>query len=49
MVIFFAVMEGIELYTEGLIDYFSDVWNIMDWVNYLFYFLVYAQVSKQLE
>ena len=46
MVIFFTIMEGIELQSIGPVEYFQDVWNVMDWANYLVYFMVYAQVRN---
>lgn len=31
MVLFFCFLEGLELFKSGPADYFSDVWNVMDW------------------
>ena len=44
MVIFFCVMEAVEFAKTGVM-YFSDVWNVMDWLNFLMYYLVYGQVQ----
>ena len=43
MVIFFSLLEGVELVKVGG-AYLSDVWNVMDWANFFFYYLVFAQV-----
>ena len=45
MVIFFTLLEGIELGSSGLGPYFSDMWNVMDWANFLLYFVVYVQIG----
>ena len=41
---FFCVAEGVELLSLGLAGYFSDMWNVMDWVNYAVFFLVWWQI-----
>ena len=45
MVIFFCVLEFIELRKTGISEYFADMWNVMDWLNFAVYFLVYMQVN----
>ena len=44
MVIFFVVLEGVELSNSSIGEYFSDVWNVMDWANFVVYFLVFTQL-----
>ena len=44
-VLFFALLEILEMLRIGPIDYASNIWHLMDWVNYLIFFLVYAQVG----
>ena len=43
-VIFFCLLEGVEAMHSGF-SYLNDMWNVMDWVNFLIYFMVYAQLS----
>ena len=43
-VLFFAFLEVIEMVRSGLGDYTADLWNVMDWVNFFFFFLTYMQV-----
>jgi hypothetical protein len=42
---FFVLLEGIELAKRGAVEYFSDVWNVMDWANFLLYFLVFGELG----
>merc|ERR1719181_1944186 len=44
-VLLFAFLELIEMMRSGLADYCSDLWNVMDWVNFFFFFLTYMQVQ----
>ena len=44
MVIFFIVLEGVELTNSSIGEYFADVWNLMDWSNFVVYFLVFMQL-----
>ena len=44
MVIFFCLMEGIDL-INGPVKYFQDVWNVMDWINFIFFYLAYGQIQ----
>ena len=39
MVIFFCLLELVEI-RAGLVDYFLDLWNVADWLNFSLYFLV---------
>ena len=43
-VLFFASLEVIEMIRGGLIEYGQDLWNVMDWVNFFFFFLTYMQI-----
>jgi len=38
---FFVVLELIELIESGPFDYFSNMWNIMDWLNFIIFFFVW--------
>ena len=44
MVGFFAVLEGVELFKSGASTYFADLWNVMDWANFLLYFFTWRQI-----
>ena len=44
----FLLLEGVELCGEGVAAYFSNLWNIMDWVNFVLFFVVYAQLHAYL-
>ena len=46
MVIFFCILEGVEVVNAGLAAYFSDVWNVMDWLNFIVYFFVYINIQR---
>ena len=43
-VLFFAFLELIEIARSGFYAYTSDLWNVMDWTNFFFFFLAYMQV-----
>jgi hypothetical protein len=49
MIILFCLMEGVELWSEGAIAYSSNMWNVMDWANYVIFFLTYAGIQKYLQ
>ena len=36
-------------YSNGLVSYFSDMWNVMDWLNYLIFFLVFMTMRSYLQ
>ena len=38
---FFVVLEGIALVQDGPGEYFGDMWNLMDWLNFIMFFLVW--------
>ena len=37
---FFVLLEGVELFKSGPSEYFGDLWNLMDWLNFLVFFQV---------
>ena len=45
LVIFFSLMEGVEIASSGITAYFSDLWNVMDWANFLIYYFVYYRMQ----
>jgi len=49
MIILFCLMEGVELSSEGAIAYSSNMWNVMDWANYIIFFLTYAGIQYYLQ
>jgi hypothetical protein len=40
---FFCALELVEVFGSGLTEYLGDLWNMMDWINYIVFFLVYRQ------
>ena len=46
--IFFCALEIIEIVGSGIQSYFSNLWNVMDWLNYAVFFLVYMTVGQYL-
>ena len=46
LVALFAFLEMLELSREGAIKYFQDLWNVMDWVNYLLVLYFYWHVRS---
>ena len=44
--LFFCLLEVIEMAGSGPISYFTDLWNVMDWVNYAIFFLVWTTTLK---
>jgi hypothetical protein len=43
---FFCMLELLEMRSSGLVDYFSDMWNVMDWGNYGIFFVVWATLLQ---
>ena len=43
---FFVLLEGIEIFNSGVAEYFSDMWNIMDWLNFTIFFLVWNTLRQ---
>jgi len=46
LVIYFMLVEFNELRTEGPIDYFANMWNLMDWANFAIYFALYMEYNN---
>ena len=46
LVIFFSLLEGVEIAKGGISGYVQDMWNVMDWANYIIYYMVFAQVLQ---
>ena len=44
MVILFSLLEGVELAKSGASEYFSDMWNVMDWANFILFFATWVQI-----
>ena len=43
LVIFFIVNEGIEAYLDGFGNYFTNMWNLMDWSGFMLFFALFAE------
>ena len=39
--IFFVSLEGVEVYNSGLWEYATNMWNLMDWLNFIVFFMVF--------
>ena len=44
LIVLFALLELIELLESSVAEYLSDMWNLMDWLNYAIFLLTYLQV-----
>ena len=42
--LFFCSLEVVEISSSGLGEYFTDMWNVMDWFNSIIFFLVWFQI-----
>ena len=40
--------QGVELFKSGPSEYFGDLWNLMDWLNFLVFFQVWWTLSQML-
>ena len=49
LVVAFSLLEGVECAYYGAWSYFSDMWNLMDWSNFVIYYLVFAEVRRTQE
>ena len=51
LTLWFVLLEVIELSQSGFASYFTNLWNVMDWANFILFFQVYrildAQISLQ--
>ena len=43
-VVLFCLLEFVEMYTSGVKEYASDLWNLMDWINFVIFFMAYSAV-----
>jgi hypothetical protein len=46
MVLFFVFHVVLVFLKEGPYDYLDDMWHLLDWTNFLIFFLVYAQALE---
>mmetsp|Transcript_659 Transcript_659/g.1374 ORF Transcript_659/g.1374 Transcript_659/m.1374 type:complete len:137 (-) Transcript_659:8-418(-) len=46
MVTLFCLLEINELCRSSLAEYLSNSWNVMDWLNYVIFFIVYSYVQE---
>lgn len=49
LTIWFALLEGVEMAQNGLISYFTNLWNVMDWSNFALFGMVYFTLQRTLE
>ena len=47
--LFFCSLEVVEILSNGLMGYFSDLWNVMDWLNYILFFMAWLKTLTYLE
>ena len=45
MVIFFSFLEFVEIRGSGPLAYFSDMWNVADWTNFVVYYMMYERIK----
>ena len=43
LVVFFIFNEGIEAYIDGFGNYFTNMWNLMDWSGFLLFFALFVE------
>ena len=46
LTMWFAMLEGVELLQSGPVEYFTNAWNVMDWGNFIIFFMVYIQLHQ---
>ena len=44
MVVFFCVIALVEVVVLGPIQYFGNMWNVIDWTNYILFYLVWFSI-----
>ena len=49
LVAWFIMLEAIEIWGSGPAEYFGNLWNVMDWANFLLFFMVYSLLTQQKE
>ena len=45
---YFMFLEGIEMAGSGPAEYFSNIWNVLDWANFVLFFQVYQNLQSVL-
>ena len=48
LTLWFAFLEGVELLQSGPVDYFTNMWNVMDWTNFALFGVAYMTLSSVL-
>ena len=43
LVVFFVINEGVEAYVDGFTQYFTNMWNLMDWSGFLLFTMLFVQ------
>ncbi len=43
--LFFIAFEIIEVVSSGLVAYFENMWNTMDWINFAIFFAVWMTLQ----
>ena len=46
MTVFFILLEGLEIHKGGAADYFNDLWNVADWLNFCLFFVTYSYLFQ---
>ena len=46
---FFCSLELIEVVQGGLSSYFANMWNVMDWLNYIIFFFAFVSTIQYLD
>jgi len=46
MTITFILLEALEVMERGAGEYFSDLWNVMDWLNFFLFFITYSYIFQ---
>ena len=49
LVCFFCLLEAVELARSSLAEYVTDMWNVMDWANFIVYFMLKSITSLSRE
>ena len=47
MVVCFSVLEFVELLYYGAWTYLCDMWNLMDWGNFIIFYMVFLEVTRR--
>ena len=46
--VFFMFLEAVEFFKVGPLNYFTDVWNLMDWANFLIFIVTWITLHNLL-